>query len=82
MSGHDPWDHIVYRQDIGDNGNVVTQMLIDPQYMDKNIGATAMVAMLYFSNNGNTLTVRYYSVARGQYGSEQSQFTIDLSNIS
>ena len=32
-------------------------------------------------NNGNTLTVRYYSVARGQYGSEQRQFTIDLSNI-
>jgi hypothetical protein len=37
-----------------------------------------MVAMLYFSNNGKTLTVRYYSVAKDCYGSVASQFTLDL----
>lgn len=78
LSGHDPWQHIVYRQDQGVNGNTVTQMLIDPQYMDRNIGSTAMVAMLCFSNNSNTVTVRYYSVAKDCYGSALSQFTIDL----
>ncbi len=78
LSGHDPWQHIVYRQDIGENGNTVTQMLIDPQYVDKNIGSTAMVAMFYFSNDGKTLTVRYYSVEKDCYGSELSQFTIGL----
>lgn len=78
LSGHDPWQHIAYRQDKGVNGNVVTQMLIDPQYMDRYIGSTAMVAMLYFSNDGNTVTVRYYSVEKDCYGSSKSQFTLDL----
>lgn len=78
LSGHDPWQHIVYRQDKGVNNNVVTQMLIDPQYVDLNNGSVAMVAMFYFSNDGNTLTVRYYSVSRDCYGSPLSQFTIDL----
>lgn len=78
LSGHDPWQHIVYRQDRGVNGNLVTQMLIDPQYVDRKIGSTAMVAMLYFSNNSDTVTVRYYSVAKDCYGSVLSQFTVDL----
>ncbi len=78
LSGHDPWQHVVYRQDKGKNGNTVTQMLIDAQYVDKNIGSTAMVAMLYFSNDGKTMTVRYYSVAKDCYGSELSQFTVGL----
>ncbi len=80
LSGHDPWQHIVYRQDEGVNGNTVTQMLIDPQYVDLNIGSTAMVAMFYFSNDGETLTVRYYSVEKDCYGSALSQFTIHLNH--
>lgn len=78
LSGHDPWQNIVYRQDKGENGNLVTQMLVDAQYVDLHIGSTAMVAMFYFSNEGKTLTVRYYSVAKDCYGSVASQFTIDL----
>lgn len=80
LSGHDPWQHIVYRQDEGAEGNIVTQMLIDPQYVDSAIGSTAMVAMFYFSDDGNTLTVRYYSVEKECYGSVASQFTIDLNS--
>ena len=79
LSGHDPWQHVVYRQDTGVNGNNVTQMLIDPQYVDAYDEPTGMVAMFYFSDNGNTLTVRYYSVSKDCYGSPLSQFTIDLS---
>ena len=78
LSGHDPWQHIVYRQDKGINGNTVTQMLIDAQYVDLNIGSAAMVAMFYFSADGKTLTVRYYSVEKDCYGSELSNFTINL----
>jgi len=78
LSGHDPWQHIVYRQDKGDKGNIVTQMLVDAQYVDKNNGSTGMVAMLYFSNEGKTVTVRYYSVEKDCYGSPESQFTINL----
>ncbi|MBR4967842.1 MAG: metallophosphoesterase [Bacteroidaceae bacterium] len=80
LSGHDPWQHIVYRQDSGEKGNLVTQMLVDPQYVDRKYQSTGMVAMLYFSNDGNTLTVRYYSVEKDCYGSAKSQFTIDLIN--
>jgi hypothetical protein len=78
LSGHDPWQHIVYRQDKGVNGNTVTQMLIDPQYTDLYVGSTAMVAMLYFSEDGQTMTVRFYSVSKDCYGSELSQFTVNL----
>ncbi len=78
LSGHDPWQHVLYRQDKGVNNNIVTQMLVDPQYVDLNNGSVAMVAMFYFSNDGKTLTVRYYSVAKDCYGSPLSQFTIDL----
>ncbi len=78
LSGHDPWQHIAYRQDFGEKGNTVTQMLIDAQYVDRFIGSTAMIAMFYFSEDGKTLTVRYYSVAKDCYGSELSQFTVHL----
>ncbi len=78
LSGHDPWQHIVYRQDEGVNGNTVTQMLIDPQYMDSFIGSTGMVAVFYFSDNGEKVTVRYYSVEKDCYGSADSQFTVHL----
>ena len=79
LSGHDPAQHIVYRQDPGVNGNTVTQMLINPQHIDGFLDPTALVAMFYFSEDGNTLTVRYYSIVRDQYGSARSQFTISLS---
>ena len=36
--------------------------------------------MFYFSEDGYKLTVRYYSVEKGMYGSESSQFTVDLSD--
>lgn len=80
LSGHDPWQHVVYRQDKGTNCNTVTQMLIDAQYVDLNNGSTGMVAMFYFSNDGNTLTVRYYSVEKDCYGSVASQFTINFND--
>lgn len=78
ISGHDPWQHIVYRQDKGANGNYVTQMLVDPQYVDAYNGSVAMVALMHFSNDGNTITMRYYSVEKDCFGSPLSQFTIDL----
>ena len=78
LSGHDPCQHVVYRQDKGEKGNTVTQMLIDPQGTDAFYEPSAMVAMFYFSDNGNRLTVRYYSVEHDRYGTERSQFTIDL----
>ncbi len=78
LSGHDPCDTVVYRQDRGDNNNLVTQMLVDPQRLDFHLKGFGMVAMLYFSNDGETMTVRYYSTDRDTYVSDLAQFTIDL----
>lgn len=78
ISGHDPHDHIVCTQVEGKNGNTVTQLLVDPQYMDAFYGATGMVALLHFSEADNTMTVRYYSTAKDMYGSAKSQFTVNF----
>ncbi len=79
ISGHDPWDHIVRTETEGENGNVVNQLLIDPQGMDAYMPHCAgMIAMLYFSEDGNTVTVRYYSPVNNRYGSVKSQFTFNL----
>lgn len=78
LSGHDPCDNIIVTQDKGVNGNVVTQMLIDPQGVDASQGATGMVAMLYFSNDGKTITIENYSTVRGEYYMSTSQMVIEV----
>lgn len=78
MSGHDPCDNVVTTQREGIHGNVVTEMLIDPQGMDAAIGATAMVCMLYFSEDGKTIDVEYYSTSKNQYFKKSNQYTIEL----
>ena len=78
LSGHDPWYDVVTTQTVGEKGNVVTQMLINPQNMDFNTGPAAMVAMLYFSADGKTVQVEYYSTARDQYWKASNQFTVTL----
>ena len=65
LSGHVPCADIKVRQDMGVNGNVVTQFLIDPQGMDPiHDYKTGMVAMFYFSNGGKTIQVEYVSTYR------------------
>ena len=78
LSGHDPSENVVATQSVGDHGNVVTQILVDPQGVDSAEGATGMVAMLYFSNDGKTLTVEQYSTVHDKYYMNTSQFTLPL----
>jgi hypothetical protein len=78
LSSHDPWQGLVCSQVQGDAGNTVTQIMVAPQGLDAHVGATGMVAMLYFSSDGNAIAVRYYSTVRGQYGSDTSHFVLDL----
>lgn len=79
LSGHDPCENIIYRQDEGKYGNIVTQMLIDPQGMDKTYGyKTGMVALFHFSNGGKELYVEYVSTIRDEYFREENQFHLSL----
>jgi len=78
ICGHDPTDFITVTQTEGDNGNIVTQMLVDPQTTDKNNGPTGLVAMLYFSEDGRNVEVEYYSTVRDEYFHAENQFTMTL----
>ena len=78
LSGHDPCDYVVYAQDKGENGNVVTQMLIDPQGVDKAQGGVGLVTMLYFSADGKTMQVETYSTDRKAFYLEENQYTLTL----
>lgn len=78
LSGHDPCDNVVTTQTLGVNGNLVTQMLIDPQGMDASIGATGMVAMLYFNEEGTEFEIEFYSTIRDEYYKITNQYTVEI----
>ncbi len=80
MSGHTPHENVLVMQSEGNHGNTVTQMLIDPQWMDPQKGGVGMVAMLYFSADGTQMEVEWISTDTGKYYKEQNQFTLDLTN--
>ena len=78
LSGHDPCDNVIMTQTKGENGNTVTQMLIDGQGVDAAQGASGLVAMLYFSEDGKKVSVEYYSTIKEQYFMSDSQFSFEL----
>ena len=78
VSGHDPCDKIVAKQEKGEKGNTVTQILIDPQGIDSALGATGMVALFYFSEDGSELQIEYYSTVLEQYFLLENQFSLTL----
>ncbi len=80
LSGHDPCNNIIKREEAGENGNNVVQMLIDPQGMDWS-DPLGMVAMFHFSEDGKTVQVEYYSTVKEQYYHEDNQFTFTLNVI-
>ena len=83
LSGHDPSANVVTTQTVGDNGNIVTQMLIDPQGLDRveDVGPTGMISMFYFSEDGKNVQVRNYSTINKMYYGGQNQFTITLDTV-
>ena len=82
ISGHNSSSNVVKRQDVREDGSVVTSLLVDPQTFDsQNNGETGMVCMLYFTEDGNTVDVEWYSTVRNQYYKESNQFTLKLNEI-
>ncbi len=78
LSGHDPCDYVVATQTPGEKGNIVTQMLIDPQGVDAENGATGMITMLYFSEGGTKITVETYSTVRKAYYRQENQYELTV----
>lgn len=83
IGGHDVSDRIMINQAVGDSGNTVTQLLINPQGMDEFLtkageAPAAMVAMLYFSKDGKTVDLRYYSTSRNTYFKSNNQIAFKM----
>ena len=89
LCGHDTSNDLKVSQLIGDNGNVVTQMLVNPQAMDldtANPGGCGMVCMLYFREDGTlvnswdekNIDVEWYSTIKNAFYKTANQFTIDV----
>ena len=76
MSGHDPSARVVMTQTEGVHGNIVTQLLVDPQGLDANTVPTGMVTMLYVMADGS-IEVETYSTIQEKYYGEKNQFTIE-----
>ena len=81
LSGHDITDYIVLAQDEGNNGNTVSQLLINPQGVDQEQRGVGLVAMLYFSEDGSKVTVRYYSTVKDKFYKSENQFSFDINVI-
>ncbi len=78
MSGHVSCNNVVTTQRKGIHGNTVTQMLIDPQELDKTLGATGMVTVLYFANDGSVINVETYSTVKQAYYKETNQYVLNV----
>ncbi|MBP3412499.1 MAG: metallophosphoesterase, partial [Oscillospiraceae bacterium] len=77
ICGHVPCAQIMVRQDTGDHGNEVTQILIDPQNVDTMI-PTGSVALFHFSRDGRRVQVEYYSTLQEKYYLSTNQFEVNV----
>ena len=81
LVGHSPSEYVKVTRSIGDHGNEVVEMLVDPQGTDGNLGGLGLVAMLYFSEDGRQVDVEYYSTVKDAYYREENQFHLELNVI-
>ena len=80
LSGHTSMEDVTLLQTKGNHGNVVNQMLIDPQWMDPQKDGVGMLCMLYFSEDGSKMEVEWLSTDTGKYYQEHNQFQLDLTD--
>lgn len=78
LSGHISTENVEVSAAKGDHGNTVYQFLIDPQGLDASIGPMGMVAILYFSEDGQKVTVEQYSTVRQKYYRSTSQYAFEI----
>jgi hypothetical protein len=79
--GHIGYPDIILNQMVGENGNIVSQIQVDHQEYEYYNEATGMIATLYFSEDGKTVNVEYYSPIKNQYYRARNQFTFNVNTI-
>lgn len=88
IAGYIGFPDLVYTKKVGDNGNVVTQILCDTQFMDSddyNNGSSqgvGMVMILSFKKNFDEIKVNRYSIIRNQFYRAKNRYidTMELTN--
>ncbi len=78
LCGHNYGNVIPVRQDMGVHGNIVTQVLVDFQWIDQKEIPAGLVTMFYFSADGSTVEVETYSPIQEKYYRAANQFTMSL----
>ena len=77
LCGHDFTSNIIINKRLNDFGYPITQILINPQEIDVR-EPTGMVAMLYFSNSGKNLKIRYYSTIKRRLLKRKNQISTTI----
>lgn len=82
LCGHAESKDVVISTQKGTSGNTVTQLLVNPSLLDNTTGGSGMLAMLYFSNDGKNVQLRYMSTLENLYYGKQNQFNFTVDTIS
>ena len=90
LCGHMSCEDVLMVKREGENGNEVTQFLIDPQGMDTNPDGSGkggadfskgMVATFYVDENGEDITVDWYSTSKGKYYRAKNNYSFKVNTI-
>ncbi len=79
LCGHISSNRVVTVQRTGKNGNLITEIMSDGQGVDSaTTNGAGLITMLYFSEDGSRIDVRYYSAIRSRYYMNGNQYAISL----
>lgn len=81
LAGHVSTNNIVVHKREGVHGNVVTEILVNPQGIEATYGPGGFVAMLYFSEDGKNVQTEYISTVHDAYFLEENQFSFEVNVI-
>ena len=73
VCGHMHHDSIVCTPRVGDAGNTVYQILMDPQSTCKKLGGLGAIGLMYFTPDGSRARVEYYSTVFDRYFCESNK---------
>lgn len=78
LCGHSDGSVIQRSITYGEKGNIIAQFMINAQELDDPYKGLGMIALLYFSADGKTVQLRYYSTAKDACYLAKNQFRFDM----
>lgn len=82
ICGHELSDGPEIKTLTREDGSTAVQMLVDfQQHEFLDLRSYGMIAMLYFSNGGETVTVEWFSSIKNEYYKDKYQYTFNLTVI-